>query len=117
MVKYGRSHVDNPELILSTIAFHAIAALFGKWFVFLPIFYQPFSTFRHIFLFYPTMTQWYFRMKKVINGVASGPVNLVLCEILASFIFVTCIMEKGLWYVNVNENYFHVATAAQDCAQ
>ena len=53
-------------------------------------------------------------MKKVIDGVASGPVNLVLCEILASFIFVSCIMEKGLWYVNVNENYFHVATAAQD---
>jgi len=78
-----RSHVDNPELILSTIAFHAIAALFGKW------------------------------MKKVIDGVASGPVNLVLCEILASFIFVSCIMEKGLWYANVNENYFHVATAAQ----
>ena len=23
-------------------------------------------------------------------------------------------MEKGLWYANVNENYFHVATAAQD---
>ena len=53
-------------------------------------------------------------MKKVIDGVASGPVNLVLCEILASFIFVSCIMEKGLWYANVNENYFHVATAAQD---
>ena len=54
-----------------------------------------------------------FRMKKVIDGVASGPVNLVLCEILASFIFVSCIMEKGLWYANVNENYFHFATAAQ----
>ena len=53
-------------------------------------------------------------MKKVIDGAASGPVNLVLCEILASFIFVSCIMEKGLWYANVNENYFHVATAAQD---
>ena len=65
----------------------------------------------------PRFYEWQndtFRMKKVIDGVASGPVNLVLCEILASFIFVSCIMEKGLWYANVNENYFHVATAAQD---
>ena len=78
---------------------------------------RPFWKMVKIFNFIKSFFYWHndtFRMKKVIDGVASGPVNLVLCEILASFIFVSCIMEKGLWYANVNENYFHVATAAQD---
>ena len=45
-------------------------------------------------------------LKAVIDGISSGVVNLILTEIVASFIFVACICEKGLWYANVNEESF-----------
>lgn len=80
-----RETVNNPELILSAIAVHAVFALFAKI------------------------------MKQTIDSSfkKSGMTNLILTEILASFMFVACIMEKGLWFENVNEVYFHFATAAQ----
>ena len=83
LVTNYRAHVENPELILSTIALHAVFVLFAKF------------------------------MKKAIDNSTMGMLQVILTEILASFIFVACIFEKGLWYQNVNENYFHVATAAQ----
>lgn len=78
-----RETVNNPELILSAIAVHAVFAVFGKV------------------------------MKQTIDAGFTGLTNLILTEILASFIFVACILEKGLWFTNVNEVYFHVATGAQ----
>ena len=83
MYHFNRKHVDNPELILSTIALHAVFVLFSRY------------------------------MKKAIDNSTKGMLNVVVTEILASFMFVACIFEKGLWYANVNEDYFHVATAAQ----
>ena len=83
LVTNYRAHVENPELILSTIALHAVFVLFSKF------------------------------MKKAIDNSTMGMLQVILTEILASFMFVACIFEKGLWYQNVNENYFHVATAAQ----
>jgi len=80
---YIRSHVKNPELILSTIALHAVFILFSRC------------------------------MKKAIDNSTTGKLNVILHEIVASFMFVALIFEKGLWYENVNENYFHIATAAQ----
>jgi len=78
-----RAHVDNPELILSTIAVHAIFVVFSRI------------------------------AKKIIDSSMTGILNLVVTEILASFMFVACVFEKGLWFQHVNETYFHVATAAQ----
>lgn len=78
-----REQVDNPELILSAVAVHAVFIIFSRF------------------------------MKKVIDESTSGKLNLILTEIVASFMFICLIYEKGLWFKNVNETYFHVATAAQ----
>lgn len=78
-----RRHVDNPELILSCIALHAVLIMLGNV------------------------------SKKIINQSSSGLLKIILTEIVSSFMFLCCICEKGLWYENVNETYFHVATAAQ----
>ena len=71
-----REVVNNPELILSAIAVHAVFAVFSKF------------------------------MKQVIDSNFKGMVNLILTEILASFMFVSCIMEKVYFKVYLIE-YFN----------
>ena len=67
-----RETVNNPELILSAIAVHAVFAVFGKL------------------------------MKQTIDASVNGLANLILTEMLASFIFVACVLEKVL----ISGDYF-----------
>jgi len=78
-----RQHVNNPELILSCVALHSVLILLTN------------------------------ASSKIIKNSSSGLLQIILTEIVSSFMFICAIWEKGLWFENVNETYFHFATAAQ----
>ncbi|CAG5104487.1 Oidioi.mRNA.OKI2018_I69.chr1.g1277.t2.cds [Oikopleura dioica] len=76
-------YVKHPELMVDYVAVVSLLAIFATF------------------------------SKKIINANSSGLLRIVLTEIVSSFMFICAIWEKGLWFENVNETYFHFATAAQ----
>ena len=79
---------------VAVISLLAIFATFSKKFINSTYLFLPFSPFQSDFS-------------------SSGLLRIILTEIVSSFMFICAIWEKGLWFENVNETYFHFATAAQ----
>merc|ERR1719223_813070 len=78
-----RDNVKHPELMVDYVAVISFLAVFATF------------------------------SKKLISSNSSGLLRIILTEIVSSFMFICAVWEKGLWFENVNETYFHFATAAQ----